>query len=395
MKFKRTRHQEGCLQLKPRKNGRHEWFLRYREPQPDGSKKLLAVKVGTIQDFPTKSHARNAVEGLDLAMNPENPNGNTVSVGGLIDRYMVEELPDRYSTRRFYRNLLCNHIKPRWGEYPLAKIKPYPIEKWLKEMSRKPKTRSHIRNAFSMLFRCAQRWDLIKLGTNPLSLVRVKDATKQEDEPRTLNVREFHLLLCHIELEHVRIMVTVAMCLGLRISEIAALKWKDFDWRTLAVRVRRAIVDGHVGPVKTKYSRRWMPIDPALAQILRKWQSNTEFNAPTDWVFASPDEGGRQPYHPYHMQQNHIVPAAVKAGLGEDVGWNTFRHSYATLLAHLRASAKVQQELMRHADIKTTLNIYTHLVPEDVRKANKKLVRFVMRKKAKRRSKVQRKKGHR
>jgi hypothetical protein len=46
------------------------------------------------------------------------------------------------------------------------------------------------------------------------------------------------------------------------------------------------------------------------------------------------------------------------AGIGK-VGWHTFRHTYSTMLGSAGTDIKVQQELLRHANIQTTMNIYT------------------------------------
>jgi integrase len=64
-------------------------------------------------------------------------------------------------------------------------------------------------------------------------------------------------------------------------------------------------------------------------------------------------------------------------GLGR-IGWHTFRHSHSSLLHALGVDLKVQQELLRHADIRTTMNIYTHAVPAALREANSKVVRLVL-----------------
>src|SRR6266851_4040958 len=77
------------------------------------------------------------------------------------------------------------------------------------------------------------------------------------------------------------------------------------------------------------------------------------------------------------IQENWLVPAAEKVGLGR-IGWHTFRHSHSSLLHALGVDLKVQQELLRHADIRTTMNIYTHAVPAALRKANSKVVRLVL-----------------
>ena len=69
---------------------------------------------------------------------------------------------------------------------------------------------------------------------------------------------------------------------------------------------------------------------------------------------------------------DHLKPAATKAGIG-NIGWHTFRHTYSTLLHSLGATPAVQKELLRHADIRTTLDVYTHAVSEEKREAASKV----------------------
>lgn len=71
------------------------------------------------------------------------------------------------------------------------------------------------------------------------------------------------------------------------------------------------------------------------------------------------------------------VPAAERAGIGK-IGWHTFRHTYSTMLRSMGVDVKVQQELLRHADIQTTLNTYTQAVSEAKREGNSKVVRMVL-----------------
>jgi integrase len=67
-----------------------------------------------------------------------------------------------------------------------------------------------------------------------------------------------------------------------------------------------------------------------------------------------------------------LVPAAKKLGIGR-IGWHTFRHSHSS-----GVDLKVQQELLRHADIRTTMNIYTQAAPSALREANSKVVQLVI-----------------
>jgi integrase len=83
-------------------------------------------------------------------------------------------------------------------------------------------------------------------------------------------------------------MVVLAMCLGLRCSELIGLQWQDLDWENLTLLVRRAVVASHVDQVKTRYSKKNLPLDPGLADILLSWHRQTRYSSQEDWVFASP-----------------------------------------------------------------------------------------------------------
>jgi integrase len=103
-----------------------------------------------------------------------------------------------------------------------------------------------------------------------------------------------------------------------------------------------------------------MPLDRSLAEKLRHHQLRSASPENTEGrIFANPDTG--RPYWPGRIQENWLVPAAEKVGLGR-IGWHTFRHSHSSLLRALGVDLKVQQELLRHADIRATMNIYTHAV---------------------------------
>src|SRR4051812_9829059 len=104
------------------------------------------------------------------------------------------------------------------------------------------------------LFEFSMAQSMFPLGRNPIGLVEVKNATKRIRLPRVLSHDEFRGLLKHVP-EPFRLMVLTAQCLGLRVSEVMALKWSDFDFVNLMLRVERGIVQGRVDEVKTEYSQ--------------------------------------------------------------------------------------------------------------------------------------------
>ncbi|MGZ4831683.1 MAG: tyrosine-type recombinase/integrase [Terriglobales bacterium] len=171
-------------------------------------------------------------------------------------------------------------------------------------------------------------------------------------------------------------MLLLAMCLGLRFSELIGLKWADFDWKNLKVNIRRGCVRQRVDDVKTRYSRKPLPMDPELAEVMLTWYRSAPFAAPEGWVWGSPYRNGRQPYC-YTRLYEEITEAGRNAGLGE-IGWHTLRHSYRSWLDETGAPMTVQMNLMRHSDIRTTLNLYGDAIPETLRAAHGKVVRMAL-----------------
>ena len=71
------------------------------------------------------------------------------------------------------------------------------MEQWLHDLQLAPKSKTHVRGIMHLVFKCAERWGIIELGKNPVSLVRVKNASKRLKRPRVLDVAEYFELLKH------------------------------------------------------------------------------------------------------------------------------------------------------------------------------------------------------
>jgi integrase len=91
----------------------------------------------------------------------------------------------------------------------------------------------------------------------------------------------------------------------------------------------------------------------------------------------------RQPYYASEIQKDYLKPAGRRVGLhckGVPValGWHLFRHTYRSLLDATGAPIGVQQKLMRHAQVSTTMDIYGNALMESKREANSKVVRLLL-----------------
>ena len=77
-----------------------------------------------------------------------------------------------------------------------------------------------------------------------------------------------------------------------------------------------------------------------------------------------------QPLMPDMVLKKAIRPAFQRAGIEEKIiGWHSFRHSLATNLRPLGVDVKVAQELLRHANSRITMDIYTRAVSSEKRVA--------------------------
>jgi integrase len=163
----------------------------------------------------------------------------------------------------------------------------------------------------------------------------------------------------------------VALSLGLRRGEALGLRWEDvdLDTRTLRIEVSMGVVGGKLtlGEPKSATSRRTLPIPASLVTALRahairqmeerlvvgsRWQD-------TGYVFTSTVG---TPIHPGNLMKSfHAL--LDRAGLPR-IRFHDLCHSCASLLAAQGVPARVAMEVLGHADIRITQNIYTHVFDE-------------------------------
>jgi integrase len=133
-------------------------------------------------------------------------------------------------------------------------------------------------------------------------------------------------------------------------------------------------VRGIVDRVKTECSEDELPLDATFAAELLEWKKQCPPSA-EGWLFPSPITA--RPYEPGNIQQKVIRKAGDKLGI-PNLGFHTFRHTYRSLLHACDAAVGVQQKLMPHAQVATTINIYGNALMEAKRDANSNAVKMVM-----------------
>jgi integrase len=104
---------------------------------------------------------------------------------------------------------------------------------------------------------------------------------------------------------------------------------------------------------------------------LKLWKQTTQFSAPEDWIFASPSQLGRLPWSADSV--NDAYKKAASAAKVEHVSTHSMRHTYRSWLDAVGTPIAVQQKLMRHADIRTTMNTYGDVVTDEMARAASKV----------------------
>jgi integrase len=309
-----------------------------------------------------------------------------MSLGELVTHFRENELIDRgyegksYSTRKRCNSVLSKWVLPRWQSYDLNQIRTIDVENWLRGLQLARGTKAKIRKTLGLLFNHAMRWEFT--SRNPIvGLVRgagVRQSEKREKIPDMLTAEEFQRLQAALP-QRERLLVCLALALGLRRGELAGLRWQDIDFERLTISVQRSLVDQVVGPVKTESSERPLPMDVRIAKLLRSWRSVSKYVCPEDYVFATDsnragNKRGKQPVWLAKIMQYHIQPVAQAIGITKKISWHMLRHSLATSLQGNGEEIKVVQELMRHSSCRITLDIYAQAVTVAKRRAQGRVV---------------------
>jgi integrase len=117
----------------------------------------------------------------------------SICLSAVIDRFVKDErlaeilaqLPGEvkgdglaYSTTAGYTSYITRHIRPRWSNTPLSKMRPLDVMQWLSTLPLAPKTKAHLKRVLHLLYERAMLWGLIDVQRNPLELVKIKGGTR-------------------------------------------------------------------------------------------------------------------------------------------------------------------------------------------------------------------------
>ena len=148
---------------------------------------------------------------------------------------------------------------------------------------------------------------------------------------------------------------------GLRIGEAIEIRWQDVDFGAKRLTVERRWYRGRIAAPKGRKIRR-IPLSAELGQEL--WSMRKEIKAgPEDLVFMAARSGRIEQSN---LMSRVLKPAGLAAGVGDWLGFHTFRHTCATMLFCSGWNAAQVQRFLGDSDPGFTLRRYVHLLDSDL-----------------------------
>lgn len=258
------------------------------------------------------------------------------------------------------------YISPAVGAMKIKDVRDLHLQTILNTQAGKSYSHvSKLRMVMQELFRQARRSRFIIY--DPAEGLLLPDSVKRSH--RTITEEERKHILAVAKEHPAGLWVLTILYTGLRPGEAAALLWKDIDFDRNEIHVYKAVESGSrdIKSPKTEAGFRDIPMRKELRE--RMWEVQGEPDLP---VF--PNANGRFPSAnslrrmwttfaealDIHMGAKVVDGTIVKHALADDLTPYCLRHTFCTDLQRAGVPINVAKELMGHANISVTANIYTH-----------------------------------
>ncbi len=275
------------------------------------------------------------------------------------------------TTYDMYYNAVYTHIKPVLGNYKLDKVNQIAIQRLINDIyAKKDSSKSTLDKVKLTL---AQAYDkaveLNILYSNPTKGVIIPAKKKRKAVAFTTEEQQRFIECCDKASTFDNLFI-FAFNTGLRLGEIVALTWSDYNMseNTICVNNNLTSVNDYdengnrkkgtksiIGTAKTESGdKRIIPLSAKAKEILKLQKSKTTNSL---FIFSSTNSTALDKRNIYKAFNKRITMADIKS----PVTFHSFRHSFATRLLEKGADIKTVSELLGHKSIQITLDIYGHV----------------------------------
>lgn len=271
------------------------------------------------------------------------------------------------STLLSTEQIFKHHIIPSFGELKIDEVTPLDCQKILRSWSKFVKANTFM-NYASSVFDFAIRMQLIT--SNPAKVIRKKKRVKKVYEDEQLNfydkdeLKEFIKTLERFKSQpKIYNFFRLLAFTGIRKGEILALTWSDIDFSRKTLSINKAVARTATGlkiqTPKTVSSNRLISLDDKTLKGLKSFKGDKKSD---ELIFPSENSGILSTAKPRKwllMIQDELDRGRKKPM--KRITTHGFRHTHASLLFESGATIKDVQMRLGHSDIKTTMDVYTHV----------------------------------
>jgi integrase len=299
--------------------------------------------------------------------------GRAPTVGDWLDHWLdnIAARKVRARTLESYRSTVRLHLRPGIGHHRLDRLQPEQLERLYGALADKglsPASILRVHRGLSRALRVAAQRG--KVARNVATLVD-PPAVRRPQTALPLNAEEARCVMATAQAHRNAARWTVALAVGLRQSEALGLQWADVDVDNGTLTVRRGLHRvARQGLVyeepKADRSRRTLALPGQLVEALRThriaqleervaagplWEDN-------DLVFAQANGRPMERKSDWHSWKALLHEAGVR-----EVRLHDGRHTAATLLLSEGVHPRVVMEVLGHAQMRTTTDTYSHVMP--------------------------------
>ena len=273
------------------------------------------------------------------------------------------------STYANYSNNIFNHIIPKLGNYYLNELNHKVIQDFLLELSkngRKDNTGGLAEKTIKDITIIIK--GSIKKGINEDKIKHIEltfnyPKDNKENKLYVLTKREQNKITNYV-LENINsrnIGLLISLYSGIRIGELCALRWEDVDFKKNCLTINKTIQrvyikdkNKNISKViittpKTKNANREIPINKDFLEILKKVKSDKKHYILT----------GNEKYIEPRTYRKYFNKVLDELKI-KHFNFHSLRHTFATNCISLGVDYKTVRELLGHANVNITLNLYVH-----------------------------------
>lgn len=343
------------------------------------------------QGFKTKKQAQIALAKIleDIEENGFDSKPSVITFQQLYDKWLAQHrLNVKPSTIALNRRFIEGHVLPYLGECKLTDITVIQcqelVNKWFNQGY---KQYPYFRKVTAQIMRYGEAMEL--MPSNPMSKTILPRAKEEEKKLQFYTKDEMaHFFKCLEDFGNFKQLAFFRMLAftGCRKSEILSLQWKDIDMTEKSVSIGKTLaLDENTEIIiqtpKTASSTRSVGLDDETVKIMAKWRTiqRTDYlsmglNTSSDYQYIFTNDRNEL-YYPQVV--NDWLNYLIKKYELPRITPHHFRHSHASLLLQAGVPIKEVSERLGHKDVKITLEIYSHVMPEEAKKTATKFANFV------------------